>query len=148
MTQGFIAIGMGMVIVISSSGIALAGKTPACNVVGDWTATVTGTTTTTFDFQMTSQKGGTTNYINPYCNGGVSKIIKSKTKKNGAWAFDLMVPRCAPQARATLILNSACNAGGGDITSPAGVFKMTVTEVSAARHSPGRPSTALMSTLK
>ena len=148
MTQGFVAIGMGMVMVISSSGIALAGKSPACDVVGDWTATVTGTTPTVIDFQMSSNKKGTSNFANPYCGNAISKIYMSKSKTGGRWSFRFYVAGCPNQANANVTLNSSCNEGAGSFSSMAGLASVTVTQTSAARHSPGRPSTPLMSTLK
>jgi len=134
--------------VISSSGIALAGKSPACTVVGDWTATVTGTTPTVIDFQMSSNKKGTSNFANPYCDNAISKIYMSKSKTDGRWQFTFYNVGCPNQATAHVTLNSSCNAGAGSISSMAGVFDITVTQTSAAGHRPGRPSTPLMSTLK
>jgi hypothetical protein len=135
-----------------SCALALAGTGHAvaatkCDVVGFWSGTVLGQTE---DFQMKTNKTGTSPDQNPECNNETSKVT---TTKLGAkpWNFKITAKKCSVVITVQSTFNKGvCDAASGTITIPgAGSFPITLTEsTGGVKRTPSRASTSLMSGLR
>lgn len=142
MKHSIIAIGLGMAVAAAGSTSALAKKSPPCNVVGFWTATITGTTTAVAGFQMSTDKHGVSPYPNPECNKEGS-TIKSTTITQTEWDTTITSHKCSVviTTASTFDTPGVCTAASGTLTiplSPPEVLPITLTEVTAAKRSPSR----------
>jgi hypothetical protein len=139
MKQGIVAIGMAMAIATTGSTAALAKKAKPCDVVGFWTATITGTTTSVAGFTMTTNHAGISPYPNPECNNETSKI-HSTLITNTNWDTTISAKKCAVVITTAATFNTGvCNAATGTLTIPgAETLPITLTEVGGAKHLPNR----------
>jgi hypothetical protein len=143
MKQSIALIGMAMAIATAGSTSALAAK---CDVVGFWTATITGTTTSVAAFQMTTDKKGVSPYPNPECNNETSKIATTSLTGK-VWDTSITAKKCSVIITTTTTWNkkkgvTPCTQATGTITipitSPPTVYPITVNVVTSAKRPPSR----------
>ena len=130
-----------------SCALALAGTGQAfaakCNVVGFWSGTVLGQTE---NFQMTTDKRGTSPDENPECNNETSKVTTTTLTKK-AWDFNITAKKCSTVITVQSTFNTGvCDAASGTITIPgAGSYPITLTEsTGGAQRTPRQVPTTLM----
>jgi len=141
-----------MIRYILAATVALAFANPGsafakkCNIVGFWTGTVLGQTE---DFQMTTDKKGTSPDENPECNNETSKV-KSTTITTTTWDFNITAKKCSTVITVSSTFNTGvCDAASGTITIPGtGSFPITLSESGGAKRTPSRAPVTLMSGLK
>jgi len=149
MKQSITMMGLAMALATTASTGALAKK---CDVVGFWTATITGTTTTVAGFEMTTDKKGVSPYPNPECKSETS-AIKSTLITTTNWDTTIKSKKCKVViTTATTFAPGSCSSASGTLTIP-GVetLPITVTEVGGAKppsRAPSRAAPALISGLK
>jgi len=139
MKQSIVLIGAAMAIAAAGSSPALARRAPPCNVVGFWTATITGTTTSVAGFQMTTNKKGTSPYPNPECNNETSKIHSTLITSTN-WDTTISAKKCSVVITTAATFNTGvCNAASGTLTIPGlETLPITLTEVGGAKREPSR----------
>jgi hypothetical protein len=139
MKQSIVLIGAAMAIAAAGSTAALAKKAKPCDVVGFWTATITGTTTSVAGFTMTTDHAGTSPYPNPECNNETSKI-HSTLITNTNWDTTISAKKCKVVITTAATFNTGvCDAATGTLTIPgAETLPITLTEVGGAKREPSK----------
>ena len=142
MKQSIVLIGAAMAIAAGSSTAALARKAKPCDVVGFWTATITGTTTAVAGFEMSTNKKGVSPYPNPECKSETS-AIHSTLITNTNWDTTIKSKKCKVVITTASTFNTGvCNAATGVLTIPTAGgpenLPITLTEVGGAKRLPSR----------
>jgi hypothetical protein len=142
MKQGIVLIGAAMAIAAAGSTAALAKKAKPCDVVGFWTATITGTTTSVAGFEMSTNRKGVSPYPNPECKSETS-AIHSTLITNTNWDTTIKSKRCKVViTTAATFAAGSCSTATGTLTIPTAggpeTLPITLNEVGGARRLPSR----------
>jgi len=141
MKQSIAMIGLGMALAATASTGALAKKAKPCDVVGFWSATISGTTVAVAGFEMSTNKKGVSPYPNPECKSETS-AIKSTLITNTNWNTTIKSKKCKVViTTASTFDTGVCNGATGVLTiptSPPENLPITLTEVGGAKRLPSR----------
>ena len=139
MKQSIAMIGLGMALAATASTGALAKKAKPCDVVGFWSATISGTTVAVAGFEMSTNKKGVSPYPNPECKSETS-AIKSTLITATNWDTTVKSKKCKVVITTAATFNTGvCNGATGTLTiPPSTVYPITLTEVGGAKRLPSR----------